>query len=45
MREEYLVKVPEWYRSFEKFDVVLSDCDTTEIFVDCDSLKNKPSWY
>ncbi len=22
-----------------------SDCDTTEIFVDCDSLKNKPSWH
>ena len=30
MREEYLSRVPEWYRSFEKFDVVLSD-DFTQI--------------
>lgn len=42
MREEYLSRVPEWYRSFEKFDVVLSD--DLDGIVSTSALKFAKNW-
>ena len=42
MKVEYLEKVPEWYRSFKKFDVVLSD--DVDGLVSTSALKFAKNW-
>ena len=42
MNGEYLVRVPEWYKSFEKFDVVLSD--DLDGIVSTSALKFAKNW-
>lgn len=42
MKEKYLEKVPDWYKSFEKFDVVLSD--DVDGLVSTSALKFAKNW-
>ena len=42
MKEEYLQKVPTWYRDFTKYDVVLSD--DIDGLVSTSALKYAKNW-
>lgn len=42
MKEEYLKKVPSWYRDFEKYDVVLSD--DIDGLISTSALKYAKNW-